>query len=264
MAKPPAIPGTASEARQGVRRTAIRVRIINEILQLIRSKKTPVGERLPSEPTLAKSLEVSRPSLREALSVLETVGVLEIRRGSGVYVKDPTAAGLDGTYAPGRRAVSSEEAEQLATVLNKIRDVVEPLAAALAARNASKQDLAGIRFHLGHLVEAARRSDLMAAAHADVAFHAAIAAASGSRILVNVLRTMEEPLRIARESRLGAFWDEDFVISTHARIFEAIERRDPALARKAMMSHLEEVSRISKLPRRSARKAAVRRPRRGQ
>ena len=80
----------------------------------------------------------------------------------------------------------------------------------------------------------------MAAAHADVAFHAAIAAASGSRILVNVLRAMEEPLKIARESRIGAFWDEEFVIKTHVGIFEAIERRDPASAKRAMTKHLEE------------------------
>src|SRR4051794_21410690 len=96
-----------------VQRTATRVRIINDILNMIRGTEGAKLQRLPSEPLLAKQLAVSRPSLREALSVLETVGVVEIRRGSGVYVKDPSAAGLDQRYSiSSRETMSAAESTQ--------------------------------------------------------------------------------------------------------------------------------------------------------
>jgi GntR family transcriptional repressor for pyruvate dehydrogenase complex len=229
-----------------VQRTATRVRIINDILNMIRGEKGAKLERLPSEPMLAKQLAVSRPSLREALSVLETVGVVEIRRGSGVYVKDPSAAGLDQSYSiSGRQTISVDEARQLNSVLHDVRVAVEPMAAGLAAQHATKKQLAVIRSHLFRLIDAARLPDLVAAAHADVAFHAAIAVASGNSTLITLLRAIEQPLTQARELRLGAFWDEQFVISTHLAIFEAIAARDCALATKAMMRHLRDVNRFS-------------------
>lgn len=238
----PRIPSTP----QLVRRSATRVRIVNEILQLIRGNNASLGARLPSEPALAAQLSVSRPSLREALSVLETLGVLEIKRGSGVFVKDPGAAEVAGDVSSIRRtAISAKETEQFADVLHRIRLIIEPLAAELAAINAGKEDLSLMRFQLGQLAEAAKRGDMVAAAHADVAFHNAICSASGSRILVNVLRAMEEPLRSARELRLGAFWDETFVVRTHLSIFKAIERRNGAQAQRAMTRHLRDVDRLT-------------------
>lgn len=230
---------------QLVKRSATRVRIVNEILELVRGNGVSRGERLPSEPALAAQLSVSRPSLREALSVLETLGVLEIKRGSGVFVKDPNAAEVAGDVSSIRRAaISAKETEQFADVLRDIRLIVEPLAAKLAAIHAGKEDLALMRFQLGQLADAAKRGDMVTAAHADVAFHAAICSASGSRILINVLRALEEPLRRARELRLGAFWDELFVVRTHQSIFKAIESRDAAQAQRAMLRHLRDVNRL--------------------
>jgi len=236
---------------QLVKRSATRIRIVNEILQLVRGNKAPLGTRLPSEPALALQLSVSRPSLREALSVLETLGVLEIKRGSGVFIKDPNAAEVSDDVSSIRRAaISAKETKQFADVLHRIRQIIEPLAAELAAANAGKEDLSLMRFQLAQLEEAAKRGDMVAAAHADVAFHNAIFAASGSRILINVLRAMEEPLRSSREQRLGAFWDATYVVRTHLSIFKAIERRNGAQAQRAMTRHLRDIERLTSSTRR--------------
>ena len=234
-----------------VSRSATRVRIVADILALIRRTKAVPGDRLPSEPTLAAQLLVSRPSLREALTVLETLGVLEIKRGSGVFVKDPRAADGAADVASIRRSsISEKESAAFAEVLHKIRVIVEPLAARHAAMHASKEDHDLMRFQLRQLTDAAKRGDMVAAAHADVAFHAAICAASGSAILISLLRAVEEPLRHGREKRLGAFWDAVFVVKTHQSVFDAIESRDGAAAERAMKRHLGDVATVERPVRR--------------
>lgn len=234
-----------NSAPHRVKRSAIRVRIVEDILQLIRRGKSVPGDRLPSEPTLAAQLGVSRPSLREALSVLDTLGVVEVKRGSGVFVKDARAADhAGGIPSLGRQGVSEKESADFAEVLHDIRVILEPLSARLAARNARRDDIALIRFELRKLAETAKRGDIVGAAHADVAFHAAIAAASGSKILMSLLRAVEGSLRHGREARIGAFWDQMFVVQAHETIFEAIRRRDPVGAEKAMKRHLEDIGRI--------------------
>ncbi len=97
--------------------------IAADILTLIRQGEFPVGERLPAERELALRLGVSRPSLREALIALEIGGRVEIRVGSGVYVRDP---GADDESAVGALGDSPSE-------LMQARAAIEGSVAALAA-----------------------------------------------------------------------------------------------------------------------------------
>lgn len=116
--------------------------ISDQICRLIDSGEYKPGERLPAERILAEQLNVSRPTVREALIALEVEGRVDIRGGAGVFVLDNkerqtawTVAGADGMPMPG-----------LFEVLFA-RDLIEPEVAALAAKNATPSQLAAISSH---------------------------------------------------------------------------------------------------------------------
>jgi DNA-binding FadR family transcriptional regulator len=134
--------------------------------------------------------------------------------------------------------------EMLLPVLHNVRLAVEPVAAALAAQRASTADLEVIETELYRLWTSAARHDIIEAAAADVAFHAAILQASHSPVLASVIASLETPLRKSREVTLGAYWDEAYVHKTHSDIFEAIKDRAPRAAAEAMRGHLAGVDKI--------------------
>src|SRR2546430_7658516 len=108
--------------------------IADQIRALIRSREFAAGARLPPERDLAKQLGVSRPSVREALIALEVEGLVDVRIGSGIYVRG----------RPEAPALASVEAAAGPFELLKARYVIEAECAALAARAAKKPQVEGI------------------------------------------------------------------------------------------------------------------------
>lgn len=237
-----------------IKKTVVRVEIINRLLKMVRSNELKPGARLPSEPALATMLGVSRPSLREALTVLETLGVVEVRRGVGAFVKDPSAAALDSPGLP-RPSAAVEELEFLAPVLHKVRLAVEPVAASLAAERATPEELDRLKAELERLTAAARTRDIIEAAAADVAFHNVILEASHSPLLASIVGALEKPLRQTRETTLGSYWNEVWVVRTHSKIFTTIRQHRPKAAQQAMTRHLQAVEKMIRTIDWTARKA---------
>lgn len=188
------------------------------------------GERLPPERELAAMLSVSRASVRQALKVLQVMGVLDPRRGSGNYLtKDAESILRQPTdlLIP-LRGLSFGE-------LFEARRAIESEAAACAALRRSAADLERLRRELEHL-----RNNLLnpvAYFRHDVAFHRAIALASGNSVFAWFLELVSKVLREAwiaktKEGRQA----ETF--ADHEAIFAAIEARNPDAAREALLSHL--------------------------
>lgn len=171
------------------------------------------GDRLPAERELAGELSLSRPALREGIRRLRSGGVLESRRGSGTYVSNVDIAGLF-----------------------ELRERVEPLAAQRAARLRHDGDLA----ELDQLVAEMRDSldDQAGYDVADLKFHASVAQASRSPVLISTLEMLTELgllVRAAtstnRQVRINALSDVE-------RIYLAIERGHPKRAANAMERHI--------------------------
>jgi len=209
-------------------------RIAEQIAALIAAGELPPGSRLPAERELALRLQVSRPSLREALIALEIEGLVEVRGGSGIYVRG-TRAGPPplGHDAPGPFDVLGA------------RLAVEPECAALAARNADAAGRAAVaeafdRLRVGRI---ARRAD----PDADGAFHIAIAEAAGNAVLARIVASLWQDQASPLEGRL-----QDLAVTParrranigeHRAIARAILARDAAAARAAMRRHLLAVRR---------------------
>ncbi|WP_323768563.1 FadR/GntR family transcriptional regulator [Marinovum sp.] len=190
------------------------------------------GERLPPERELAQTLDVSRTTVREALLALEIMQMIEIRVGSGVFVRDISARGAAPIYEP--------DASPPSAVL-AARRLIEGETAALAAANATPEQVA-LMGQCNADLEASI-DDIAGFDAADARFHDLIAQAAGN----DVLGSMVGHLWRMRESEMWAFWYDQTRHPDHRRrsaedhrvILRAIERGLPDVARTAMQSHLD-------------------------
>jgi DNA-binding FadR family transcriptional regulator len=210
-------------------------RIADQIAQLIQRGEYAPGERLPPERDLARQLGVSRPSVREALIALEVEGYVEVRVGSGVYVRK---AGR----APRAEASSSDSGP---FELIRARSLVEAECAALAARNATREQVRAIERAIDAM-EAARGRERVPLGE-DRLFHLRIAEASGNSALALVVKTLwlqrTGPLFLRLEHHFDtpALWG--VAIREHRAIARAIGRGDATGARAAMRRHMREAAR---------------------
>jgi DNA-binding FadR family transcriptional regulator len=211
-------------------------RIAEQIARLIRRGEYKPGARLPPERDLARLLEVSRPSVREALIALEVEGYVEVRVGSGVYVthRRPAARGADPLPA-------DSGPFELITA----RRLLESECAALAARQASPAQLRRMKAALTAM-ERDRRRAVMPLDN-DRLFHLEIAEGSGNSALALAVRTLWDqrtgPLFLQLEHHFDTpdLWEA--AIAEHNAVMSAIESHDASGARAAMRRHMDAAAR---------------------
>jgi len=209
--------------------------IADQLRRLIGGGEFAPGARLPAERDLARQLGVSRPSLREALIALEIEGLLEVRVGSGIYVRHPgggtEAAALAGASGPFE--------------VIRARRLIEGECAALAARHATRAQLRALRKAHATMQKEARRNHNPLPA--DRAFHVRIAEAAGNSALELVVQTLWDqrvgPLYRALETKLEYPAMAGETLREHAAVLAAILARNPARARAAMRRHMDLTSR---------------------
>src|SRR3981081_2145046 len=175
-----------------VRRMRVPEEIVGQIRGLIGSGDLRPGDQLPSERELAEQFQVSRASIREALTAMQVMGLLErSRTGGGLAARGNhvwfTIAPLS-TYL----ATRSHIVEQV-----EVRRMIEPEMGRLAAERATAEDLARMQACLD-----ARAADIDAGglgAEADAAFHAAIAATTNNELLTRIVQLIGDAIREHRE-----------------------------------------------------------------
>lgn len=231
--------------RQGLARPtgmhgSLADRLARQVLQLIKDQQLDPGERMPSVRDLAERFSVATPTMREALTLLQMAGNLDIRHGSGVYVRDaeprllltnPYGAELDGETI----------LQLLAT-----RRIVEPAAAALAAHAAEPEQLGRLAALL-QSAEAYLAGDASADASLmvfNMSFHRGIADASGNRVLAEVVHTLTEVRVKEQMAVLDLYNDRERDHAQHRDVLAALQARDAERARALMLEHLDEVQSV--------------------
>ncbi len=207
-------------------------RVAERILGLIAAERLHPGDRLPSERTLAASLGVGRPSLREALKVLQARGHVEIRHGTGTFVTQPSSA-RDLGAALARADTSFAE-------LFAMREVVEGPAAEWAATRQDRDDLERVRGAYEALREAAEAApvDFERLQALDASFHLRIAEAAGNRFLTRTAGVLHETLMRGMETTLKLPGRLARSSEEHGRILEAILAGDGPGAAQAARRHV--------------------------
>lgn len=206
---------------------------VQKIQKLILDGRWSEGDRLPSQRELAEELKISRASLREALSMLETLGFLRVEPGRGTFVAAPEGAKGEADAPAWRFAARYPLRDVYQT-----RFVLEGFAAGLAATALTPEQLALLEGTVRDMREAAGRMDLATVAECDFLFHRTVFGCCGNRMLSEiserVRRTLDESrsLPFANHSRV---WEP---IVEHEAILRAFQARDPAKASAAMQDHV--------------------------
>lgn len=219
-----------------VRRTRVSEEIIDQIRGFIASGELRPGDQLPSERELAERFQVSRASIREALTALQVMGILERSRSGGSL----SARGnhVLFTIAPLSKLIASH-----AHVLEQIevRRMIEPEMGRIAAERADADDLARMQDALRQMEE-----DLAVGgngAAADAAFHAAISASTRNALLTEIVQVIGDAIREHRElfqTRGGG----EQSLREHRAILAAITRRDGDAAYQLTRAHIDSVRRL--------------------
>jgi GntR family transcriptional repressor for pyruvate dehydrogenase complex len=208
----------------------------------VRQGQLPPGTKLPSEASLVQRFRVSRTVVREALSRLKSLGLVDSHQGSGVYVRPAAPAALNFDE---RSTESLEAVVQMA----ELRRPLEAEVAALAARRRSAHDIRRLQRAL-RAVDAAVLAG-RDGVDEDVDFHRAVADAAGNPYLSSTLDFLSQFLHGAtRVTRANEARRADFarqVRDEHAAITRAIKAGDPAAARRAAARHMNNaIARIHK------------------
>jgi DNA-binding FadR family transcriptional regulator len=208
--------------------------VADRIVALIEKGEVKAGQKLPPERDLATRFKISRPVVREALVALELSGAIEVRTGSGAYVKAPpfkSASGTTQRIETGRSIFELIEARRL----------IEPTMASQAALRRKRRDLDAIA-EAFHLFESRWRGTHWETLEADRAFHLAIARAARNDTLFAVVEDlwadMFGPIFAVLSERTAIADKKLITLHDHRTIMACIRNGDARGAEAAMETHL--------------------------
>ncbi|CAM3364494.1 FadR/GntR family transcriptional regulator [Paracoccus nototheniae] len=206
--------------------------IARRLQEMIRSGQLQAGERLPSQRILSEQLNVSRPSLREALLTLETLGLVQTLPARGTFVLDPASRPAQTTWR-------FDDAHDLRDVF-QTRLLLEGEMCRLAAPAITPDALTALQAAATGFEEAWGAGDLVAHVEADLALHLGIAEACPNRMLSGVYRTVQQLVTETQRQPIPNT-DPDRMrqsIAEHRAILDALARRDADTAEARMRDHI--------------------------
>ena len=203
----------------------------NRIIEYFEKNDLNVGDKLPNEYTLAQDLEVGRSTLREAVKMLVSKNILEVRQGSGTYItsltetiKDPLGFGEIDNHM------------KLTQDLFEVRFLIEPQMASLAAQHITDEEVAVLE-RLEKALEKEIHSEGDIYFRLDIQFHSAIAEASRNVAMQQLIPIIIQSIKLYNDF-FTSEQSKANTIRAHREIVKAIKKRDAVGARDAMLLHL--------------------------
>jgi GntR family transcriptional regulator, transcriptional repressor for pyruvate dehydrogenase complex len=213
--------------------------VAEAIHDMIRSGKLKPGDKLESVQQLSANFRVGRSTIREALTSLKAMGLLEIRQGEGTYIKQFETEQI--AYPVSTAILMNKE--DIAHLL-EVRKIIEIWTAYSAAQKRTDRDLLAMENALEEMRSSSGNEEH--GEQADVNFHLAIAEASHNALLISrmnhVSGLMAEKMRETRQLWLFSKQATTYrLFEEHATIFTAIKEQNPEKARNIMLQHIENV-----------------------
>ena len=215
-------------------------RVVEEIQQMIIDKKLEPGMKLPPEREFAEQMGVSRTVVREAVQILDTKGLLQVKHGVGTLVREMGSAQINEpiTMLFQTRGITLEN-------LHQVRTILEVEIAGIAANNASSEEIVQLEEVLSNLEKSMNNS--VEFALGDTAFHHSLVNICHNPLLIMVLDSVGG---LMQEVRLSISNYPDLfktVMPDHREILDSIRSKDAPRARKAMRNHLENARKIQQM-----------------
>ena len=210
--------------------------VARRLMDLFTGGSIEPGTRLPPERQLAATLGVGRSAVREALAALEILGIVDVRAGSGTYLRGTASDLLPQTLRWGLLIGRKNTAELL-----ELRSGLEIYVARLAAGGADADQRAALAASLERM--RATTADLSAFARADAEFHDILAGAAGNDTLVDLLHVVRSLLQVYADRAVQDGAAARIAIEEHAAVRDAVDAADADLAASAMATHMATASR---------------------
>ena len=226
-------PGLASEP---IARRKTYELVAERLVTMIATHALDPGDHLPTERELTESFRVGRSSVREALRMLESQGVIEPSAG-GAFVVAAAANPLNSSL---RLLLSLDEGTRVHDVF-EMREILECEAAALAAGRHAPEHLQEMDDAIAEMTASLGNAEDGGFIDADLRFHLALAAATGNRLVLHTMHAVREVIRRALLTVYHIPRSPESAIDEHRAIREAVASGDPDHARAAMRAHLVRV-----------------------
>jgi GntR family transcriptional repressor for pyruvate dehydrogenase complex len=227
----PALP----EMRRSLRRPNLAEQIASDLAARIGDGEFEIGQRLPTEQALSRSIGVSRAVIREAISRLKQEGLVDARQGSGAFV---TSLRPPGSFRLDPREIENNR-EQLSQVF-ELRLTLEGDAAGYAALRRSDDDLRELSRNLDAIDANIREGN--DGIDADFAFHSTIARATGNTFILELVdllgAQLKNSIRIARLNSSSHVGRPEAVLAEHREIYDNIVDQRVEAARSAARRHV--------------------------
>ena len=205
--------------------------VLDQVKDLIINQKYLSGDRLPPERVLAEVLGVSRPSIREALKILEALGIVEIKHGSGTYLKK-----INFDFATLPMTVLLSKEKEVIDELLEARKIVELEIITLAIHRATDEEID----RLGVFVENRKSLEEMHRLEGkyNYDFEAMLGGIAKNRILLSIQKATHTLWEISLEKIGFKPLPVKLINEEHQKIFDAVKDRNENAAREAMTYHL--------------------------
>jgi len=212
---------------------------VYQILNAIETGELEVGSRLPPERTVAEQMGISRNSVREALSILQAIGIVERKTGSGTYIRQNTRFHL---YAQ-ETLKKLRETEDLLEIWEARKEIEESLVR-LAIDRASNEELAELAKPIKTMKRALSKGNFSDYLQADTAFHVGIAKCAKNSALENALSLLKDAISYELVQVRSLEYTRVFAkdcFADHERLFRAIRKRDKRAAAREVADHLDKL-----------------------
>ena len=213
----------------------VYMKIVEQVRDLIKEGRLKPGDKLPPEQILSEEFGTSRPSVREALSALEILGITESRGGKGNFIRDNLGFPL---Y---EQIFKELEEEESPFEILEARKAVETEIVGLSAKKATKEEIDAIKESLNKMKE--NMTDIPKIMKIDREFHINIARAAHNNLLFSMMiylaDLLNEKLWIKMKEKSWSIPGRpQKYLEEHIEIFNAIKNKDSKDARKRMYDHL--------------------------
>jgi GntR family transcriptional regulator, transcriptional repressor for pyruvate dehydrogenase complex len=218
--------------------------VAETIFDMIKNGVLKPGDKLDSVQQLAENFQVGRAAIREALTALKAMGLIELKQGEGTYIRE-----FDPTMLSFPISIAALMKKEDISYLLEVRKLLEVGAAGVAARKRTERDLKAMEEALEQMRQGIGNEEI--GEKADFLFHIAIAAASQNPILVSLMNNISEMMiETMRETRRIWLFSKqatsEQLLEEHMNIFEAIQRQDVNAAQARMLEHLSNVEQVLK------------------
>jgi len=216
-----------------VQKTTLVESVMEQILTLMVDGELAAGDRLPSERTLMKMMDVGRSTVREALQGLSAMNLIETRSGQGSTVKNlpPVILGTE------HGSITAALEKDLRMQLLEMRELIEGTVASWAVQRATEAEVATLKRHLDDYLRFHSAEQATRQSQSHRAFHQALAAASHNSIAVSVVDSLVSRIPTSLDEKYRHY--AQIELGIHRNIYQALAARDEDALRAAIAEHMD-------------------------